>query len=62
MAFAATEDLRHLVILTERTTRKYTNHQSNPLGWHPPPTGPHRTNPGGTRIGSATCRRESHVV
>ena len=30
MAFAATEDLRHLVILTERTTRKYANLQSNP--------------------------------
>ena len=30
MAFAATEDLRHLVVLTERTTRKYANLQSNP--------------------------------
>jgi len=30
MAFAATEDLRHMVILTERTTRKYANLQSNP--------------------------------
>lgn len=30
MAFAATEDLRHLVILTERSTRKYANLQSNP--------------------------------
>ena len=30
MAFAATEDLRYLVILTERTTRKYANLQSNP--------------------------------
>ena len=30
MAFAATEDLRHMVILTERTTRKYANLRSNP--------------------------------
>jgi heme iron utilization protein len=30
MAFAATEDLRHMVVLTERTTRKYANLQSNP--------------------------------
>ena len=30
MAFAATEDLRHLVVLTERATRKYANLQSNP--------------------------------
>ena len=30
MAFATTEDLRHLVILTERTTRKYANLQYNP--------------------------------
>ena len=30
MAFVVTEDLRHLVILTERTTRKYANLQSNP--------------------------------
>lgn len=30
MAFTATEDLRHLVILTERTTRKYANLKSNP--------------------------------
>jgi heme iron utilization protein len=30
MAFAATEDLRQMVILTERTTRKYANLQSNP--------------------------------
>ncbi len=30
MAFAATDDLRHLVVLTERTTRKYANLQSNP--------------------------------
>ena len=30
MAFAATEDLRYLVVLTERTTRKYANLQSNP--------------------------------
>jgi putative heme iron utilization protein len=30
MAFAATEDLRHLVVLTERTTRKYANLQANP--------------------------------
>jgi heme iron utilization protein len=30
MAFAASEDLRHLVVLTERTTRKFANLQSNP--------------------------------
>ena len=30
MAFATTEDLRHMVVLTERTTRKYANLQSNP--------------------------------
>jgi nitroimidazol reductase NimA-like FMN-containing flavoprotein (pyridoxamine 5'-phosphate oxidase superfamily) len=30
MAFAATDDLRHMVILTERTTRKYANLKSNP--------------------------------
>jgi heme iron utilization protein len=30
MAFAATEDLRHLVVLTEQTTRKYANLRSNP--------------------------------
>jgi len=30
MAFAATDDLRHLVVLTERTTRKYANLKSNP--------------------------------
>lgn len=30
MAFAVTEDLRQLVMLTERTTRKYANLLSNP--------------------------------
>lgn len=30
MAFAATEDLRDLVVLTERNTRKYANLQANP--------------------------------
>ena len=30
MAFATTENLRHLVVLTEQTTRKYANLQSNP--------------------------------
>ena len=30
MAFAVTEDLRDLVVLTERTTRKYANLRSNP--------------------------------
>ena len=30
MAFAVTEDLRYLVVLTERTTRKYANLRSNP--------------------------------
>jgi heme iron utilization protein len=30
MAFAATEDLRHMVFLTERTTRKYANLRFNP--------------------------------
>ena len=30
MAFAATEDLRHLVVLTERTTHKYANLRFNP--------------------------------